>query len=262
MIHLYYHGYVWADWGDYRDKSFWMIAELVIIPISLAGFAYYLEKSERIEDRRINIDNQRERKQERYIDFISELIKSGNISNIFGKEHVRKVVQLKTNNTLNFLDNKRRSEVIKFLSDAGLVQRIKGQKKTPYIDLSNLDLSGISLSGFSLEGANFQKSKLRDASFKYVNLSNADFRESDLYNSRFELLSCIGVKMFDADLRKAEFLEVYLENACFVNTNLQDAIFDKVSFSKKTIFNKSVMPDGEIFNKNIHDINHLSKRKF
>jgi len=236
MVVLSQNGYVWADWKDLRNKSIWMILELLIVPITLAIFIFILDKFERQEERNLNLDNQRERLLQNYFDSMSDLILKENLKRSNEHDEVREIAQIKTLTTLKRLDIDRKSSIMKFLCETELIQS-KDKEKHPIIFLREVNLEGINLKGTNLEGANLVGANLEEANLERANLTRAilvgaNLKRANLWGAFLDWANLEGANLTGAMLRGVDMEGIYLKNA--------------------------VMPDGKYYDSRIHTIEYLS----
>jgi hypothetical protein len=85
---------------------------------------------------------------------------------------VQTVMRARTLTVLRRLDPGHKREVMQFLLEAELVQRV--EETAPIINLSNASLSGASLSGADLSGASLSDADLSGAYLFAANLSGAE----------------------------------------------------------------------------------------
>ncbi len=173
---------VWPDWTGLKGRTLWDIAELVLVPLSLAAVAYLLSSAQRREDRAIAerdraADRELARTREQYdtvqnyLSVITELIRSGPLED----DRLRSVARSRTLTVLGGLDANGKRTVMRFLQEAGLIA-----SPEPTIDLNGADLRGADLSGTGLGGAELSGCDLTDADLRGASLSSARLRFTNL----------------------------------------------------------------------------------
>src|SRR3954454_8478519 len=173
---------VWPDWTGLKGRTLWDIAELVLVPLSLAAVAYLLSSAQRREDRAIAerdraADRELARTREQYdtvqnyLSVITDLIRSGTLED----ERLRSVARSRTLTVLGGLDANGKRTVMRFLQEAKLIS-----SPEPTIDLNGADLRGADLSRTSLGGAELSGCDLTDADLRDAGLGNARLRAANL----------------------------------------------------------------------------------
>jgi hypothetical protein len=196
-----------ANNTGFETKTLWDWMDLFIIPLFLAGGVFYLNRSERENDRQraeehaklereIATDRQREAALQSYLDRMAELLLKEKLRTTKNKE-VRNVAKIRTLTVLRGLDGKRKRMVLFFIREAGLIH-----KEKPIIDLVGADFSGADLSNFGLEGvnlngvnlssANLNHAYLGGASLHYADLSGADLGNAKITNEQLETVKSLN----------------------------------------------------------------------
>lgn len=234
MIYLPQNGYVWADWDDLRDKSIWMILELVLVPITLAIFIYFLDRFERQAERDLNLDNQRERLLQNFFDSMTDLILSENLKGSKEDDEVREIARIKTLTTLKRLDCDRRSSLLEFLYETELIQERNNTKII--IGLNDANLEGINLYSADLYGANLKNSHLKGAQLEMAvltgaNLENSHLEGANLKHAYMDNVLLDNAHLENANLEKAHLkgafiCTAHLENSCMIDAHLDGAHLD------------------------------------
>jgi hypothetical protein len=229
--------YVWWNcdhWPNnnctaFEGKTVWEVLELLIIPVTLAIVAAYLDKLERKADRENAKDYQREVALQNYFDAIERLVFDKNLQADNSDYKVRMIAQAKTISTLQVLDNARKSVLIKFLCELDLVNA--SIEANPIIKLSRINLKGVELDVVNLEGADLQWTNLEGARLQHAHLERAH-----LEFAHFEGANLNGAKLKRAYLRYKEF--------SFLNLN----------------FSNAIMPDGKRFDSSLHTVEMLTSK--
>lgn len=199
----------------YRGKTFWDLLELMIIPAILAVGLFWLNQSARRVELEIagkRDEAQRERDDERdheaalqaYLDKMTELILKQELSTSRSEDPVRDVARSRTLTVLRVIDGTRRGLILRFLYEAGLIN-----KTNTVVNLRGADLSGAALYRANLYNANLDE----------VILDGADLREAVL-----EAATMSRASLEKADLRKASLRWASLREACMRGTILEQAV--------------------------------------
>jgi hypothetical protein len=124
---------VWPDWTGLKGRTLWDIAELVLVPLSLAGIAYLLSAAQRREDRAIARTREQYDTVQSYLSVITDLLRSGPLED----ERLRSIARSRTLTVLGTLDANGKRTVMRFLQEAKLIAA-----PSPTIDLNGADLGG------------------------------------------------------------------------------------------------------------------------
>lgn len=178
---------------DDRGKTLWDWMELLIIPVVLAFGAFFFNKSERDNDRkiaeerikseqRVALDRQREITLQSYLDKMTELLlrENGGLRESPSNSEVRIVARTRTLTTIRSLDGIRKGLIIQFLYEADLI----GCRNTILI-LNEANLTGIDLQKAFLFSAQINYASMESANFSYSNLARVDFSFNNLQRSIF-----------------------------------------------------------------------------
>jgi uncharacterized protein YjbI with pentapeptide repeats len=259
-----------SGFGPYTDsigepqpaKTLWDWMDLLIIPILLGLIGFGLQgiergkadeqaqvERERTEkqaetEREIAADNRCEQAMQTYFDRMDELLLEKGLGGENPNDEVKAVARNRTLSVLRRLDPDRKGQVVKFLSESGLILGSKTVGDYGFVeffessvDLRDADISEANLQGASLSGANLQGTMLakanlvgatltevifRNAYLKNTNLENAYLRNAFLDHAQFEGAKLENATLFDADLQVAN-----LENADLRGAQLQGANLTK-----------------------------------
>src|SRR3712207_500408 len=146
---------------------------------------------------------------------MSSLLLEKDLRNSEEDSEVRTLARARTLTVLRRLDPNRKSELLRFLAEAKLVQRV--DERAPVIILDDADLRSANLAVsrqiFPRVGRQPGSANLSGASMLHANLSEADLSEADLSNAT----------LAGADLSHANLSEADLSNAWLAGINLSDA---------------------------------------
>ena len=129
------------------------------------------------------------------------------------------------------------------LSNTSLKGKDLSGANLSYVDLSEHDLSGTNLSdtflvGTDLTGIDLRSTTLTNADFRYAILSESKLSDSLLVNNKFDYAELKDIDFSGKDLSGSSFIQSNLEGSYMQNTNLSNAEFIQVDFTK--IKNKSL----------------------
>ena len=219
-------GFVWAEgtgFGDYidpignfyRGKTLWDVLELIIVPVILAGGAWWLNRRDNRRNELVTAENTYDRIFEHYIDNISDLMLENNlvlarnwqqpsekdaVQVPFPKTSVE-VARIQTITALRSLDTKRRNMILQFIRDAKFSDFLLSGGNFKDIDLSRADLNSFNLSQSDFSRANLKNASIIKVNFRDANLSDVSFEEAKLYFTDFRD-SRVQIEQFD----NAEFV--------------------------------------------------------
>jgi Pentapeptide repeats (8 copies) len=192
--------------------------DLLIVPLMLALITVLFTvlqgiRQDRIEDQRadsaLKIEEQRAQDValQDYLDQMGSLLLNEDRLLRQSKEgdEVRTLARARTLTVLERMDPSRRGQVIQFLSEAGLIQRVEGK---PIIRLSDANLGGTDMDSADLEGADMESADLRGANLRAANLTNADLFYAHLEGANLQSADLEGADLEGASGVSNEFLEM------------------------------------------------------
>jgi hypothetical protein len=144
------------DWSGWKAKSLWDWMQLLIVPLSLAVIAYLFRRQESKTNQEIAAEHHQQKLLQDYFDRISQLIVDKHLDESGSEPRNRAIARVLTLSVLRRSDARRRSEILKFLKEASLVQ-----KGNPIIDLHGADFTGAALQGVNLENTDLRCWRLR-----------------------------------------------------------------------------------------------------
>ena len=201
----------------FETKTLWDWMELLIIPLFLGFGAFFLNRSERNNEREIATDHQREAALQSYIDRMADLLLKEKLRTTKNIE-VRNLARTRTLSVLRGLDGTRKGLLLRFLYEANLIDKMKLIVKLRDADLTGADLRRACLEGADLDNTNLTGADLTRANLDNTNLTGADLRRADLSSACLE-----AANLRDADLRGASLLNADLSATELYGTDLRDA---------------------------------------
>jgi uncharacterized protein YjbI with pentapeptide repeats len=254
---------IWILWETYNagnlgfgGKTLWDWMELLIIPTFLAFAVFLLNKSQKETelllaeirhyedqevaqkkaalDRELAKDKQQQETLEVYFDRMTSLLLDKNLRTSQEGDEVRSIARTLTLTALRGLDETRKSLVVQFLYESGLINRQSildmsladlrkinlKYAKLDWISLPKANLRGANLQSASLIGANFYFADLDEADFSWANLTNANLRAglsgADLAAARLD-----GSTLDGANLQGAKLINASLIGASLRHANLK-----------------------------------------
>jgi uncharacterized protein YjbI with pentapeptide repeats len=231
----------WRDWTGFGGKKLWDVLQLIIVPLVLAGVAFYLSYTAKQSEQAQTEDRNRQESLNKYFDTMTNLLLENKLKTSKKDAEIRTIVRAKTLTTLDGLDGYRKWQLLRFLKEAQLIRNggvIVSLSRANLIgaenikaDLSRTDLSKAILSDANLRNADFSdanltktfltKANLEGANFENTNLKNALLNQANLKKADFRGANLDGANFKDADLSGAEpFSEKQKEQAKFCNTTM------------------------------------------
>jgi uncharacterized protein YjbI with pentapeptide repeats len=233
-------------WTEFGKKSGWEYLELlsalaIPVVIAVAGFWFTAQQDQRqqdIEDQRAKreqkIENQRaqaERELEEqraqdeslqaYLDQMNTLLLDQNLRDPEKGSEARTLARARTLTVLGRLDPSRKTQAMRFLGEANLVQRV--DERGPLISLEDADLEGADLSFADLRGAKLSHADLSDADLNFADLSGADLSLADLTNATLREADLPNASLGGANLSNVYLYGAYLKGASMSSVDLRGA---------------------------------------
>jgi uncharacterized protein YjbI with pentapeptide repeats len=222
---------------EFGGKPAWDWLQLLIVPLALVliGLVFSAQQDQRqqkIEDRRAQVERaveeqraqaEREIQEERadhatleaYLDQMGTLLLDRDLRASEENSDVRRLARARTLVVLDALGPERQERVLRFLSEADLIQPTPADKQ-PVIALKYGSLENIELPyRILLRGANLQQADLSGA-----NLAHIDLRDTYLAGAHLEDANLEGAFLEGADLSGT-----FLEGADLSGANLADVDF-------------------------------------
>jgi hypothetical protein len=100
------------------------------------------------------------------------------------REDIRQLAEAQTLTVVARLDGSRKRSLVRFLHEAGLINKDKPTVGLSGADLRRAELSGADLSDADLNGVDLSNARLRRASLSGADLSSADLSSADLFEAR------------------------------------------------------------------------------
>lgn len=252
-------------WTGFSRRTLWdwiqFFAVLAIPIIVAAGTLYFTQQitfqqaqlsiianeKQHQSDTLIAQDQQQEAALQTYLDRMSDLLLNQNLRSSKPGDEVRIVARSRTLTVLSQLNAARKSAVITFLYEAGLISG-----NNIVISLANANLVGVTfqgdtligtdLSGANLEGANLQYTDLFNVNFNSANLIDANLANSELINIQFEETQLnnsdlSNIFLFHSDLSHASLDNVNLTEALLLDVNMFNSNLENVNLINSTLVN-------------------------
>jgi len=217
LSYFTYKGYdqSWTGFQGYTNnksefvppKKLWDWFQLLIVPILIAFGVWWLNKSQKNSDQKVETDRQRQRTLEDYFNYMTTLLLKEHLRDSTKNKEARILSRTRTLSVLRSLDGDRKGQVIQFLYESGLIY------KNPIVRLTGANLRHADLNSATLIGAEIRGVYLHDAQLKGVNLLEADLRGSVFY----------GANLSNADMTKANLIQAVFAGAKLTKADLTGA---------------------------------------
>jgi uncharacterized protein YjbI with pentapeptide repeats len=230
LIRLGY-AYQWTGFGEEElpkpenrevrpKKTLWDWLQLcgtLAIPIVITFFGLWFTTQQ--ETRQQAIEDQRAQATalQAYLDQISTLLLEEDLSD----DKVRTLLRARTVTVLGSLDPSLKTQVVRFLEEAELVQKV--DERDAVISLTGANLSGANLFQANLSGANLSDANLKGAELGYANLKGAELVVADLRGADLEGANLSGAALVGTSLVEANLSGANLKGAVLVEANLSGA---------------------------------------
>lgn len=224
-------------WTGFTAKNFWDWLELLVIPLALAAVAFTLnylasgrehrrEDREAKRERSIAAQNRREDALNAYLDRMSDLLLERRLASRPSAE-TELVARTLTLTVLRRLDGRQKGQVVRFLSEAGLVGI-----PFPTVFLHDADLQRVSLRHALLSKSYFGLADMRRADLRDAVLSTAHFKGTDLRGADFSGAWIDHAKFEGACLSGARFVGTHIERSNFASAHGENVDFSRAVLAR------------------------------
>jgi uncharacterized protein YjbI with pentapeptide repeats len=231
------------SWTGFSTKTLWDWLQLLIVPIILAIGGFWLNHIQQAREQRITEqravlereltrDNQQEALLQAHIDSMSDILLEKHLRESAEQDEVRKIARVRTITVLPRLNDQRKSSVLQFLYESGLLDRDKPVIDVTGADLSSADLSSASLHGANLAGVNLSCADLSSAHLGESNLSRADLSSAHLRSAYLSFADLRFAHLGGATMRRVDLHGANLEGADLHGANLRAADLGAANLSR------------------------------
>jgi hypothetical protein len=197
------------------SKTLWDFFQLLLVPVFLAGGAYWLQQSSKKRELVSQEQLAQEATLQNYLDKITELLIKEHVLDNGYTSTAQSVLRLRTLTALRMLDGNRRTIILRFLIEADLIKVNNPKIHPTAFDWNRVNLSQGDISNICLQGTNLSNSNFSGSIISNVNLEFANLRFSNLSNARFYIAG------FSKDDRKQlppqEQLKKIMQNLMKIN---------------------------------------------
>jgi hypothetical protein len=188
-------------------RTLWDLLDLLIVPLVIAGAGLWFTAQQDARQQQVEEQRAQDAALQAYLDQMSTLVLKD-----LGNPKVRTLVRARTLTVLQRLENpSRKEEVLRFLQESELVQRVDGKDpvislvdaKLQRVEFSNATLHGTDLYGATLSHADLLESDLSMANLSRADLSHADLSGTDLSDANLNYTYFLGADLSEAKLSGA-----------------------------------------------------------
>jgi len=229
--------FVRLGWSaGFGKKTLWDWLDLLIIPAVLGLGALWLNGQTQRVERKIASERNQEAALQAYLDRMTDLLLKGKLRDSDFGDEVQTVARTRTLTVLRGLEKERKSAVVWFLVESGLISTDLLHKDAviPIISLAGAELSGVDLTRANLTGADLSKANLSQARLMGAHLNEADLRAANL----------LDADLSAAILREASLDEANLTEAVLFAADLTGARVTPEQLSRARDLGWATMPDG------------------
>jgi hypothetical protein len=176
--------------GYRYDITLWDWIKLLVVPAVIAGVSIWFNYQQQERQREVENRRTQDAVLQAYLDQMGQLLldKDKPLRQSKEGDEVSMLARARTLTALSQLDGKRKGTLIRFLSEARLIQGRPGMEsgvrgwtqQRPIIGLTSADLSDADLSDADLTYALLAEASLRGANLRGADLSNAVLFNTDL----------------------------------------------------------------------------------
>lgn len=231
------------QWTGFGEKKLWDILQLLIVPVVLAGGAFYLQESAKQKDQQLADDRTKQESLNRYFDSMTALLFDRKLRTSKPGDEVRTIARAKTLTTLDGLttnlpsgeksyDN-RQMLLLQFLQETQLIR-----KDRVIVSLKGADFTRGSFFMADFHDANLSEtffgsgSDLNRANLSGTNLTKAFFFDADLSETNLSRSDLSGAIIVKTDLSKASLRDANLSKAKLSASNFRDADLSGANLSE------------------------------
>lgn len=263
----------------FQNKTLWDWMDLLIVPLFLGIGIWWLNRSEKDTEREIASYRARQSDLQAYIKSMTELLLEHGLRKANQNNEVCTIARTITLTVLSQLSGVQKGQVLQFLHESGLIERI------PVLKLNGADLNQINLfraalnsaylretdiqnanlvranlfranlqrarlQNTNLSGAVLVRANLREAFMQGTNLREAVLRDADFRWAVLSQADLTEADLKDTDLRRTDLSGANFTDAVLINTDLQDAQVLMEQLQKARHLQNITLPDGSIYSNN------------
>ncbi len=199
----------------------------------------------------IETERSRENSFQTYIDNMTDFIRTNEKEELL-INNIQVIIRVRTLTILRILDSDRKSLIVRFLYEIGLIKNPDFQNNEPIelreadlddINLKNANLINIYLPEVNLCNANLSGANLQKANFTQTNFTNTNLEKADLYKANLS-----GADLHNANLESSDLTYADLSGTDLSKANLKGAIVTDEQLLLCESLKETILVNG-----NIHD---------
>jgi uncharacterized protein YjbI with pentapeptide repeats len=207
-------------------KTLWDLVDLLIMPLVLAMAAFLFNRAEQQRTELRAEERVQEETLDQYIEQMSKLMLEQKLLESSGDMAVRTVARTLTRVTLFNVNSKRKSTILRFLKEAGLINDKNSIVSLAGTDFRNTNLHGsrlqrLNLANVNFIGAVFDEASLAGTNLMHANCSQASLRSADLQKANLQEVNFSGADLSQANLDEAKLVKSNLRGAILKGAKLR-----------------------------------------
>lgn len=199
-----------------RGKTLWDWIQLLVTPVILALLAYYLTNAQKDKELAIAQIQKSEDALQNYLDYMTKLlVEQDYLDDEEFLDGAARLMRARTLMVLELLNGKQKGHSLRFLIEAGLLD-----KEQPYLDMERADLTKIilefgmygdfKLDSVNLDGANFESCRFSNVQMNSVSMRNANLDSVNLESASMQYVLLHKSDLYNANLSKASLYKADL----------------------------------------------------
>jgi uncharacterized protein YjbI with pentapeptide repeats len=204
-----------------RYKTLWDWLDLIIIPASIALFAWMYTEFEKDKNERIEEEKIKSNILESFINTMTELLVQHNLASNPDQKRLA-IARTRINMALSQLDGQRKGQVLQFLYESDLIDK-NPKFKLLGNNFNDAVLDNIVLGDSVIKGAYFKNASMRNANLNGIDLTSCNLENVDLFESLLENANLSYTILTNANLENIDLSTVDFEGANLTKANLNGA---------------------------------------
>lgn len=176
--------------GGYYDKTLWDWAKLLIVPAVIAAGGLWFNQQQRSRETKIAEQSSQDEALQAYFGQMAQLLsdKERPLQEAHPEDNLSVVAWAWTKTVLRRMGRERKGHVLRFVNEAGLINKYRPVFRLSGADLRGADLQESVLTDANLHGADLCGADLSGADLRGVDLSKANLNGAVLKGARLARL--------------------------------------------------------------------------
>lgn len=241
----------WSGFGTYNEKpdterykTLWDWLDLIIIPASIALFAWIYTEFEKDKNTRIEEEKAREKTLDYFINTMTELLVKHDLAGSPEQKRLA-IARTRINLALPQLDGGRKGQILQFLYESDLVDKNPKFKllgcNFNESQLDNIVLGQSEIKGAYFKDASFKKSNLIEVDFTSCDFTGADFTGSLMTNTNLSYAKLNNTKLENVDLTTVDFEGADLTSASLKGSKIKRSQLEGIFKKEKIKLNQTTI---------------------